>query len=100
MKSIVIVDGILENVLRFDDHLRLLQDLIKTSNAKKNSEQVTRSRLQPSTPPINKRKSVSQLSLEMIVNSSNHQYSKLISPPPRKKSQPISTQCEGQEPFV
>ena len=100
LKTIIVVDGYLEDVLRFDGHLRLSQDLIKTNNAKKNKEQVIKNRLQTSTPTTNKRKSDSLISLEMTVKSSTQQNCNWISPTPRKKLKRICSQLVAQESFV
>ena len=100
LKTIIVVDGILEDVLRFDGNLRLSQDLIKTNNAKKNKEQVIKNRLQTSTPTTNKRESDSLISVEITVKSSTQQNCNLISPPPRKKSKRICSQLIPQESFV
>ena len=72
MESIDVMKGILNDVLRYDGNLRLSQDLISTTTAQKNSEQVIKNRLQIKIP-TNKRKSDHLVSLERAVKSSKQQ---------------------------
>ena len=95
LKTIVVVDKMLEDVLRHDGNLRLSQDLINAHNAKKNKEQVLKNRLQTNRPTTNKRKSDSHVSLEMTVKSSKQQHFNLISPPLFPKLKCICSDLKG-----